>query len=219
MDETDSLFQAAADHVETHVSELNDEQRLRVYGLYKQATCGPCATAKPSFINFKGRAKWSAWSSNGTLSQGHARQQYVELVAQCCPKWQPDCGDNIQQGGPAGPVFSSLAHSKECTEDLDAAVPEGSLHIRASVDDASGVEQMLKTGAQVDQRDDQGCTPLHWAADRGSQQVIKTLLAHGADVNAADIDGQTPLQYAWLCDNQQVYAQLVQAGAHPLQSA
>lgn len=105
--------------------------------------------------------------------------------------------------------------------------PEGSLHIRASVDDAAGVEQMLKTGAQVDQRDDQGCTPLHWAADRGSQQVcgcfgacehnfkrvltrhcilqvIKTLLAHGADVNAADIDGQTPLQYAILCDNQQV---------------
>lgn len=105
--------------------------------------------------------------------------------------------------------------------------PEGSLHIRASVDDTSGVEQMLKAGAQIDQRDDQGCTPLHWAADRGSQQVqmdacelvsmyadgsdwelspqvIKTLLAHGADVNAADIDGQTPLQYALLCDNQQV---------------
>lgn len=50
--------------------------------------------------------------------------------------------------------------------------PEGSLHIRASEDDVSGVEQMLKTGAQVNQRDDQGCTPLHWAADRGSQQVI-----------------------------------------------
>ena len=55
-----------------------------------------------------------------------------------------------------------------CTHVLQ---PEGSLHIRASVDDASGVEQMLKTGAQVDQRDDQGCTPLHWAADRGSRQV------------------------------------------------
>lgn len=49
--------------------------------------------------------------------------------------------------------------------------PEGSLHIKASVDDVLGVEQMLKTGAQVNQRDDQGCTPLHWAADRGSQQV------------------------------------------------
>lgn len=49
--------------------------------------------------------------------------------------------------------------------------PDGSLHIRASLDDVSGVERMLKTGAQVNQRDDQGCTPLHWAADRGSQQV------------------------------------------------
>lgn len=59
MEETDPLFQTAADFVETHVSELEDDERLQLYGLYKQASCGPCATAKPSFIDFKGRAKWS----------------------------------------------------------------------------------------------------------------------------------------------------------------
>ena len=63
----------------------------------------------------------SAWNSNGTLSKEDARQHYVELVARCCPEWQPDCANYDQQGGPAGPVFSSLAHSKDCGEDLDAA--------------------------------------------------------------------------------------------------
>lgn len=149
----------------------------------------------------------SAWNSKSTLSAEQARQQYVELVAQYFAQWQPDCANDSQQGAPAGPVFSSLANSKECEDELDTAVvcaahqlslqplcfpsflachhsvsqdrqacvyglqPVGSLHIKASMDDVPGVEQMLKTGAQVNQRDDQGCTPLHWAADRGSQQV------------------------------------------------
>lgn len=58
MEETDPRFQTAADFVETHVSELKDDKRLQLYGLYKQAIYGPCATAKPSFIDFRGRAKW-----------------------------------------------------------------------------------------------------------------------------------------------------------------
>lgn len=61
-----------------------------------------------------------------------------------------------------------MVHRQVCVYGLQ---PVGSLHIKASMDDVPGVEQMLNTGAQVNQRDDQGCTPLHWAADRGSQQV------------------------------------------------
>lgn len=47
-----------------------------------------------------------------------------------------------------------------------------SLHIKASEGDVAGVEQMLGTGVIVDQTDGQGCTALHWAADRGRDQVI-----------------------------------------------
>lgn len=46
-----------------------------------------------------------------------------------------------------------------------------SLHIRASEGDVAGVQQLLKSGIAVDQRDNQGCTALHWAADRGAEQV------------------------------------------------
>jgi len=35
---------------------------------------------------------------------------------------------------------------------------------------------------QVDERDDQGCTPLHFAADRGAEQAAQMLLAAGAQV-------------------------------------
>lgn len=60
MDETDPTFQAAADFVESHASNVTDGRKLDLYGLYKQATSGPCSTAKPSFFDLRGRAKWYA---------------------------------------------------------------------------------------------------------------------------------------------------------------
>lgn len=48
----------------------------------------------------------------GKLSEAEAREQYVRLVHQVFPSWQPHDADHQLRGTPAGPVFSSLAHSK-----------------------------------------------------------------------------------------------------------
>ncbi len=53
----------------------------------------------------------SAWNSVGTLNEAAARQQYVTLVSQLFPSWQPDDSSCQPHGTPAGPVFSSLAHA------------------------------------------------------------------------------------------------------------
>lgn len=60
MDEQDDpAFEAASAFVAAHVSDIDDDSKLKLYGLYKQATTGPCTATKPSFFDFKGRAKWS----------------------------------------------------------------------------------------------------------------------------------------------------------------
>ena len=41
-----------------------DDEMLKLYGLYKQATVGDVNTDRPGMLDFAGKAKWDAWSGN-----------------------------------------------------------------------------------------------------------------------------------------------------------
>jgi ankyrin repeat protein len=53
--------------------------------------------------------------------------------------------------------------------------PLGSLHLLASENDVPALTFLLENGADIDQRDSEGCTALHWAADRGAMEVCSCL--------------------------------------------
>lgn len=44
-------------------------------------------------------------------------------------------------------------------------------------------------------------TPLHFAADRGYNNILEVLIDNGASVNVTDSSGMTPLMYAVSCEN------------------
>jgi hypothetical protein len=50
--------------------------------------------------------------------------------------------------------------------------------------------------ADVNARNKDGDTPLHWAARYGHGVVAEFLISEGADVNAMNVAGVTPLQLA-----------------------
>ena len=50
----------------------------RFYGLYKQATEGPCNVKKPSFWQVIPLAKYEAWKSLGNMDKEEAMRLYVE---------------------------------------------------------------------------------------------------------------------------------------------
>ena len=55
---------------------------------------------------------------------------------------------------------------------------------------------LLHYGADINAKDENGLTPLHYAVRRNDQEVVKVLLNEGANVNVKDNDGLTPLHFA-----------------------
>ncbi len=52
-------------------------------------------------------------------------------------------------------------------------------------------------GQLIDQRDQSGATPLHYAAFNGHRQVVRLLVERGADINSIDTQaGATPAGWA-----------------------
>ncbi|CAI5972428.1 unnamed protein product [Closterium sp. NIES-64] len=185
--EAEDRFSAAAALVTTMAAtgnlRIGEGLQLLLYGLYKQASDGPCDTKQPAVYSFKARAKWDAWKKLGSMSQDEAMAQYVGLVEQIIPN--PNEGS---KGGASGMAAADSSGSGF-----------GRLHALASADveDTAAVEEWVKQHPEaLEQRDDEGRTALHWAADRGKLAMTRCLLAQGADVNQTDDEGQTPLHYA-----------------------
>ena len=62
-------FTKAADEVKTLSGNPSDEEKLKVYSLFKQATVGDCNTARPGMLDFTGKAKWDAWNARKGTSK------------------------------------------------------------------------------------------------------------------------------------------------------
>ncbi len=60
---------------------------LELYALFKQATVGDARGERPGMLDFKGRAKFDAWSSQKSKSQDAAMQGYVLLVSRLAAKY------------------------------------------------------------------------------------------------------------------------------------
>jgi hypothetical protein len=58
------------------------------------------------------------------------------------------------------------------------------------------VEEALNAGADIHQQDEQGWTPLNWAAGRGNVEIVSLLLDRGADVFQMGRDQRTPYKIA-----------------------
>lgn len=73
-------FQQAAEKIKGLPQKPNDDELLKLYGLYKQATVGDVNITRPGFWNPVKKAKWDSWKSFEGYSVQKAENEYIKYV-------------------------------------------------------------------------------------------------------------------------------------------
>lgn len=84
---TNDAFEAAQQRVKTLSKTPTPDELLELYALYKQATVGDAQGSRPGMLDFKGRAKFDAWSAKKGVAKSNAESDYVKLVGKLVDKY------------------------------------------------------------------------------------------------------------------------------------
>ncbi|CAG8513984.1 8952_t:CDS:2 [Ambispora leptoticha] len=194
-------FVSAVDFISGDSSiKLSDDIKLKLYAYYKTATIGPCNTPKPSLLEFVARAKWNAWKSIGNMSQKEAMLRYIEVIENA----------NKNQDS-RGFAVSTLSH---IDDEAEEKFLEPDIFCFAKQGKISDIIKLLDSTVDINTKDKQGLTALHWASDSGQLKVVELLVERGADVNALTNERETPLHYACLSEQLEVARFLYRHGTN-----
>ncbi|XP_044269820.1 acyl-CoA-binding domain-containing protein 6-like [Tribolium madens] len=190
-EDNDSLtdtFNKAANHLQNLLPNVDNHTLLSLYGYYKQGLQGSCNTPKPSWYDMKAKSKWEAWNKLGDMPQNEAKQIYIQTIKNLDPSFNVTEKESwVSVSVPQNP--ETFKETKEKT--LVDFVKEGNY---------LQVAKLLPISKDlINKLDEEGLGLIHWAADRGSVDILEVLFKCGADVNLQDSDGQTALHYASSC--------------------
>jgi diazepam-binding inhibitor (GABA receptor modulating acyl-CoA-binding protein) len=79
--ELKNKFNNSAELIKTCKRELTNDEKLSLYGLYKQSTVGDINTSCPSMVfDYAGYKKWTSWKQNEGKPKSVAMSEYVHVV-------------------------------------------------------------------------------------------------------------------------------------------
>jgi diazepam-binding inhibitor (GABA receptor modulating acyl-CoA-binding protein) len=82
-------FDKAARFVRKNESLLSQEQKLKLYALYKQSKIGNCNTNRPSgMFNWERKAMWDEWNSLKEKNIKNPKQMYVDYLTSQVKDWE-----------------------------------------------------------------------------------------------------------------------------------
>lgn len=73
-------FASAVARIEAADIDPSPQDKLVLYGLYKQATVGDVQGKRPGMLDLVGRAKYDAWAECAGMSVPHAEAGYIAEV-------------------------------------------------------------------------------------------------------------------------------------------
>ena len=104
-------------------------------------------------------------------------------------------------------------------KDVNAPIPDAyanqtPIFVAAVNDNTDTVNWLISLGANVNAKDVEGNTPLHWAIFEGHFKSAEILIYNGANVNAEGRDSASPLQVAATIDNYDIAELLIKSGTN-----
>ncbi|XP_013881573.1 acyl-CoA-binding protein [Austrofundulus limnaeus] len=87
MSDLQAKFDAAAAEAKQLKTKPQDDEMLKLYSLFKQATVGDVNTARPGMLDFTGKAKWDAWEKQKGKNKEDAMNEYIQLVEELNQKY------------------------------------------------------------------------------------------------------------------------------------
>lgn len=82
-----NTLEEAAALTQKFTSRPSNEELLRLYGLYKQASEGDNEGERPGGFDFKAAAKYNAWLNLKGKSKEEATSDYISLVDELSKKY------------------------------------------------------------------------------------------------------------------------------------
>jgi len=215
-------FAKATEQVKRISSTLSQKNLLEFYGLYKQAEIGNCNIPKPSIFNMEGRAKWDAWNELRDVDREDAKVLYVEKLTlyeiscdlSCSikpkkqigwvvhsiemaptdlkPEHEKNSFDHVKEGN-----LERLQESLVVTEihQLDEH-GMGLIHWATDRNAVEILQFLITVGADVNFRDGEQQTALHYAASCGHIDCMNVLLQSNANRFITDDQGKTCIDVA-----------------------
>src|SRR5688572_3051392 len=107
-------------------------------------------------------------------------------------------------------VLAASAHAQPARRSPEAG---SALADRIQAGDRRAALAMIAEGADVNQSQPDGTTPLHWAAYRVDRELVDALLKKGARAGVVNRYGASPLAEAVRVANPEVVAMLLEGGA------
>lgn len=80
-------FNKAAESAQNLPQRPSNEELLKLYGLFKQASEGDVTGERPVGFDFKGAAKFDAWKELAGLGKEEAEEAYIAFVQSLVEKY------------------------------------------------------------------------------------------------------------------------------------
>ncbi|KAL8171744.1 hypothetical protein V2J09_023548 [Rumex salicifolius] len=78
-------------------SKFKSDVALLLYGLYQQATIGPCNVPKPRAWSPVEQSKWQSWNGLGNMASTEAMRLFVKILEEEEPGWYSRVSDSVSE--------------------------------------------------------------------------------------------------------------------------